>query len=401
MRTHNLSIACASVILMAWPICTIAQESRDVGALIARLDDVDKRTREDAAEGLAEIVDPRIPPVLRKRIAEETDFHVKLALHYALASQGDKQALQFLIDSLRQTGHMGANYLGKATPEDYRWNIDQWQKWFDETSDQEFLSFIRERWKRKPMMEEWSEFASLYRRRFFSSFSDSETGEPSGVGDRMTDEEIRRLSEMPTAKAWNLFESALEQLQDKGNREESARLFRKIAADFSNTYYAEQSKELADLLDKMVAEDAEYTSPKDIASLKLDQQIEFHIHNLRDVVAYQFSQPGYCDVLDQLRFSDDKRYNAAEALRDIGKPAIPRLIELLNDRRPIRAVGYWRNFHPERTVLRYQDAAIQIISAIRSSIQYDRSSTSSYFSTELSETQKAVIEELKSSTTSK
>lgn len=401
MRTHSLSIAFASVILFAWPICTIAQESRDVGALIARLNDDDKRVREDAAEGLAEILDSRIPPLLRNRVAEETDFHVKLALHYALASQGDKQALQFLIDSLRQTGHMGANYLGYATPEDYEWKIDQWQKWFDETSDQEFLAFIRERRKRKPMMEEWSEFASLYGKRFLGSLTNAETGEPAGFVDRMTKEEIRRLSELPTAEAWNLFESAIDQLQDKGNRKESARLFRKIATEFSNTYYADESKELADLLEKMVAEDAEYTPPIDIASLEIDQQIDFHIHNLRDVVAHQFSQPGYCRVLSQLRLSDDERYNAAGSLRDIGKPAIPRLISLLDDRRPIRAVGYWRDFHPTRTVLRYQDAAIQIIEAIQAGSPYDRRTTSSYFSTERPETQKAVIESLKSSAKSK
>lgn len=401
MQTQSLRFAFALVFSLACPICTIAQESQDIDARVARLDDDDNRTREDAAEALAKIVDSKIPPAVRKRIAVETDFHVKLALHYALASQGDKQALRFLIDSLENTGHLGYVYLRRVTGEDLGWNIEAYRAWYAKTSDVEFQSFIDNRWKRKPMMDEWSEFASLYGKRFFSSLTDAETGEPAGLGDRMTDEEIRRLSELPTAKAWNLFESALDQLQATGNRKESARLFRKVATDFSNTYYADQSKELADLLDKMVAEDAKYTPPKDIASLELDQRIDFHIYNLRDVVAYQFSQPGYCHVLNQLRLPDDERYNSAEALRDIGEPAIPRLISLLDDRRPIRAVGYWRNFHPNRTVLRYQDAAIQIIDAIRSGNPYDRRTTSSYFSTERPETQKAVIESLKSSMKSK
>jgi len=401
MQTHGLRLALATVIVFAYPICTIAQESQGIGDLITRLDDQEKRTREDTAEALAEIVDSKIPPVVRKRIAVETDFHVNLALHYALASQGDKQALRFLIDSLEKTGHLGYVYLRRVTGEDFEWNIEAYRAWYAKTSDEEFQSLINKRWKQKPMTDEWSKFASLYGKRFFSSLTDAETGEPAVLGDRMTDEEIRRLSELPTAKAWSLFESAIDQLQDKGDRKESARLFRKIATDFSNTYYADQSKELADMLDKMIAEDSDYTPPKEIASLDLDQQIEFHIHNLRDVVAYQFSQPGYCHVLSQLRLSDDERYNAAEALRDIGEPAIPRLISLLDDRRPIRAVGYWRNFHPTRTVLRYQDAAIQIISAIRTDTPYDRRTTSSYFSTERSETQKAVIESLKSSTKSK
>ena len=81
-------------------------------------------------------------------------------------------------------------------------------------------------------------------------------------------------------------------------------------------------------------------------------------------------------------------YNAADALREIGEPAVPFLIELLEDRRPIRGVGYWRNFRPDRTVLRYQDAAIQIIDAIRAEHAYDRRTTSSYFSTETQERRK-------------
>ncbi|MFM7926120.1 MAG: hypothetical protein ACKO9Q_00275, partial [Pirellula sp.] len=60
---------------------------------------------------------------------------------------------------------------------------------------------IRERRKRKPMMEEWSEFASLYGKRFLGSLTNAETGEPVGFVDRMTKEEIRRLSELPTAEA--------------------------------------------------------------------------------------------------------------------------------------------------------------------------------------------------------
>jgi hypothetical protein len=88
-------------------------------------------------------------------------------------------------------------------------------------------------------------------------------------------------------------------------------------------------------------------------------------------------------------------YNAAIALWEIGEPAIPYLIDILGDRRPIRGVGYWRDFRPNRTVLRYQDAAIQIIDAIRSGNAYDRRTTSSYFSTERPEIRLEIIEALK------
>ena len=153
----------------------------------------------------------------------------------------------------------------------------------------------------------------------------------------------------------------------------------------------------------MVAEEKEFNKPENANDLDLESKIKFHIHNLRDVVAYQFSQPGYCHVFGGFTFptegglgdSDKRPYDAAVALREIGEPAIPYLIEILEDRRPIRGVGYWRNFRPSRTVLRYQDAAIQIIDAIRSKNAYDRRTTSSYFSTERPDKRKEIIEALK------
>jgi hypothetical protein len=366
--------------------------SVDIESLIAGLSYEDQQTREDAAEALADIVDPRIPDAIRKCIAVEEDFHVQLALHYALASQGDKPAVLFLIESLREKGHLGYLYLRGVSERDYGWKIDEYRAWYAKTSDEQFRSFIMERWKRKPMMEAWSEFASLHATRIFNTFENLKP-----FGGITTDEVERRLEALPTAAAWTLFESALNQLQEKGDRRGAARLFREVATKFADTYYAEQSQELADLLDKMVREDARYTPPVDVGSRELKDQIAFHIHNLRDVVGYQSEQPGYCSIVHQMPWSDDQTYDAAIALRDIGEPAVPQLIELLGDRRPIRAVGYWRDFHPTRTVLRYQDAAIQIISAIRSEEVYDRRTTDSYFSTEPSEVQQAVIDSLKES----
>ena len=402
MRIHSFKMLLVIVAFLAGSICANAQESRDIGELIAQLDDENNRTRQDAAEALAEIVDAKVSSPLRKRIAVENDFHVSLALHYALAAQSDKQALLFLIDSLEESGHLGYVYLSRVTGEDFGWKIEAYRAWFVRTSDDDFQLFINRRWERKPMMDEWRHFASLLNKQYFSSLSGAESSEPERLlGYRITDGEIQVLSRLPTKKAWDLFESAISQLQDNGDRKEAAKLFRKVATDFTNTYYSDQSKELADLLEKMVVDDVDYKPPANIALLELKQQIDFHIHNLRDVVAYQFSQPGYCSVLNQLDLPDDDSYNAAVALRDIGEPAVPRLIELLNDRRPIRAVGYWRDFQPTRTVLRYQDAAIEIISAIRSDRAYERRTTSSYFSTERPEIQRAVLDSLTSEANSK
>ena len=337
------SLVVLIAMLLSVPVPAVTTDPPDIEALIARLDNGDVKIRSDAAEALAQIVDAKISEPVRKRIAVEKDFHVRLALYYALASQGEKEPVSFLIDSLQKTGHLGYVYLRRVTGRDFGWDIDKYREWYDNTSDEQFRSMILEQWKRKPMMDEWGEFVSLYQKKYFSP---KEGNESDGLSEsrnddmRITREEIERLSKLPTAEAWNIFQSALLELQKNGNREEAARLFHKVATEFSNTYYVDQSKELANLLDSMVDEDNGYTPPKDIDSLDLKDQIAVHIHYLRDVVAHQISQPGYCNIFLSAQLSKDKSYNAAVALRDIGEPAIPYLIELLNDRRPIRAVGY-------------------------------------------------------------
>ena len=125
-------------------------------------------------------------------------------------------------------------------------------------------------------------------------------------------------------------------------------------------------------------------------ALPIDQKIAYNVHRLRDVVGFQCSQPGMCSVFSSLD-PKGEACNAAIELRKIGRPVIPALIALLEDRRPIRSVGYWRDFHPTRTVLRYQDAAIQILNSLLPSEFYIRSSTAAYFSTEEPEVREAVI----------
>ncbi len=379
-------------------VITEEAKSPNIDQLIIQLDNDNAQSREDAASSLAKILNPKqISPAVKKRLAKEDNFHVKLALHYALASQGEKESLSFLIDSLKQTGHMGANYLRFTIGEDFGWDIKAYQKWYEKTSEKEFHDFINERWRRKPMMEEYAEFTSLFSKQYFGhiKFKDEEQLPPER---QFTVKDKEKLASLPTAQAWTQFQAGLTALQGRGDRKEAAQHFRKVATDFSNTFYADQSRDLADQLDKMLIEDQNYKKPENIDAFDLQQQIAYHIYHLRDVVAYQMMQPGYCHVLHSFLQPEDKSYNAAKALRAIGEPALPSLINLLTDRRPIRGIGYWRDFHPTRTVLRYQDAAIQIIDEILPKGAYVRRTTSSYFSIERPEKQQEIIEALKEAT---
>lgn len=393
-----LAAFAAGVVLIILPRQgTCFAEAPRLGEAVIQLSSDNSRKRRDAAELLATIRDPKVVPSLRKQLAEESDFHVRLALNYAIAAHGNRSNLQVLIDALSRTGHLGVVYLRRATGQDFNWDRSGWQRWFDDTTDDAFATFIKRRWERKPIMDEFSRFSSLFGARAFGRVTEFDEKEDRFVHRPLSDDEERELSSLPTAKAWALFQSAIRLLQEKGDRAEAARLLHQIAKTYPDTYYADTSAELAVLLDQMVKEDKEFTAPDAIDDLPLERQVEVHIHNLRDVVAHQFAQPGHCLIFSQLRFGDDQRYNAAFALRDIGEPAVPYLVELLEDRRPIRAVGYWRNFHPTRTVLRYQDAAIEIINEIRPEQPYRRRTTSSYFSVEKPPVREKIIADLRRS----
>lgn len=184
------------------------------------------------------------------------------------------------------------------------------------------------------------------------------------------------IRENPPPESWGPFLAAVTHLEEGGDRGEAARQFDEVARRYPDSPYAADSRELAAQLREMVEEDRRWREPRDVRSLPLIDQIEYHVYHLRDVRGGQFSQPGMCSVF--LGAKD----NAALRLREIGGPAIPRLIGLLHDRRPIRSVGYWRSFVASRTVLRYQDAAVEILQDLIPVEIYSRSTTADYLSTE-------------------
>ena len=89
----------------------------------------------------------------------------------------------------------------------------------------------------------------------------------------------------------------------------------------------------------MAVEDSRRHIPANVASLPINQQIAFHIFNLRNVSIYQGGWPMRCSVLLTTK------PNSATELACIGKPAVPALIALLRDRRPTRSVALWRPWH--------------------------------------------------------
>src|SRR5215471_5468447 len=72
-------------------------------------------------------------------------------------------------------------------------------------------------------------------------------------------------------KAWALFSSGVETLQDKGDRNRAAELFGQVATGFPQSRYAADSKELAAFLRQMVEEDKRWTEPSDSKALRVEE----------------------------------------------------------------------------------------------------------------------------------
>jgi hypothetical protein len=191
--------------------------------------------------------------------------------------------------------------------------------------------------------------------------------------------------------AWKTFSAAVRALQDKGDRKYAGKLFQQVAATFPKSRYAQDSKELGVLLEAMVVEDAQWKEPEDPERLNPQERIDYFVHHLRDVNCEQFFDPGMCNVL----YGDKSKYAAAIQLKEIGKPAIPALIALLEDRRPTRSVGFVRTYGRSCTVLRYQDAAIQILNELLPTRFYRRSGTGAYLSNEPAEHRERVVKNIK------
>lgn len=146
-------------------------------------------------------------------------------------------------------------------------------------------------------------------------------------------------------------------LSNGEDRRDVAKRFQQLANEYPETQRGKTAKELAELLFEMAKEDEKFAAPKDMAKLPERQLIEYYIYKLRDVAERDMVVPGSCNVL---RFPRTPQ-SAAVALRKMGKPAVPTLIGLLEDRRPTRTVGAGYN---GAQVLRYCDAALQILEAI-------------------------------------
>jgi hypothetical protein len=181
--------------------------------------------------------------------------------------------------------------------------------------------------------------------------------------------------------AWVVFQRGLTALNETGDRALAMHHWNLVLTAFPNSRYESQCQDYVRVLAQMLAEDSAFRELEGVKAHPVHEQIEYWIYKLREVNAVQRSQPGHCHLLEGYVFRRDKS-NAAHQLAGFGKAAVPALIGLLEDERLTRSYGFHRTFSPWRWVLRYQDAAVQILGAIANESFYVPRTTSSYFSNE-------------------
>lgn len=189
-------------------------------------------------------------------------------------------------------------------------------------------------------------------------------------------------------EAWQAYLQSAKLLYEGKDRATLARQFTVIGQEYEMTRQGRTSAELGHLLTQMVLEDQTFVEPKDIQGLPLHQQIDYYVFKLRDVTAQEMFIPGKCRVLDHARTSD----NPAQALREMGKAAVPALIQLLQDRRPTRSVSDPRN---GGVVLRNCDVALEIIEDIAQEKFDTRTERGTYLSSADADTHKEIVFKVK------
>lgn len=161
------------------------------------------------------------------------------------------------------------------------------------------------------------------------------------------------------------------------NRTELLKAFQRVIDHFPRSKEIDRAKKSAAILKQMIAEDSKHPRLKQqLDQLPLEQRINELIWQLRDQNGYQFFQPGSCDIFwtrdPGMTLGIVPSYipikqagtSPAHQLLAIGYPAVPALIEALEDQRFSRSVGYSRYSYFNHTVLSVGDCALQILNRI-------------------------------------
>jgi len=148
--------------------------------------------------------------------------------------------------------------------------------------------------------------------------------------------------------------------------------FDRIAKNFPKSEYHARASEISALLKQMIKEDEEHAAlrkkGKPFDQLTRKEQIAELVFQLRDQPGEQISQQGSCDIFmtfsGVFKTSSGGNETPAHRLVEMGYDAVPQLVEVIEDKRFSRAVGFHRSFYFSHEVLRVGECAQTILEKI-------------------------------------
>lgn len=178
-------------------------------------------------------------------------------------------------------------------------------------------------------------------------------------------------------------------LAGKGH-EEAIPFFEHIVNFFPFTSYGKQAEDLLKGC-RQVVQDKKGWMTAEPESLTLDQRVKYWVERLPDICGSQLSFPGGPEIFS---YRDDAKM-PSDRIVDLGRTAIPALIECLGDTRPTRSWYAQRDFYPVRSIVRVEGVAVRCIEKITDITFYNNSSTGAFFSDEEPESREKAIREIK------
>ncbi len=362
------ALLAAFLAILSFAAASVARGGDDDGPapspedFLARMKGADSRAAEDAADALVRVEGDEFVPAALAQLTEETEFHARIALGYVLAAHGEKAGLEVLVGSLAQrAGHLGYVYLTRVAPEDFGWNRDgssvvKWRAWLAGFTDDEY----RERVRRE------------------------------------------RLSPAARSAGREEFEAALESLSGDADRTKVAERLRAYAKSHPRADLVPDALEVARRLDEEAKEDAAWKEPVDPGLLSPPARTAWLVYHLRDAKGVRLPFDGYTSVLPSRRKGAPPSSGPVAELLAGGASSIPVLLELLDDRRPIRGTGWClrrvsaREWASIPVVLRVQDAALEMLNALLPTPNYERKRTADYLSAQDPADRRALIADVRS-----
>lgn len=196
---------------------------------------------------------------------------------------------------------------------------------------------------------------------------------------------------MEAHDVWHSFCAATLAFQEGGSRNQFLAACKELLAKFPDNRYDEQLKSLIGPLEREAAKPRPTFLDKAPEQRTQEETIQYWIYELRDLAGHQCSSPGYPELFSW----NGIRPTAADQLVALGPPAIPYLIEALEDDTPTRTIAFQRFFYPIHFILRRQDVAMKCLERIVGCQFYNEASTAIHLYSDTPERRASAIANVK------